>query len=165
MSDNQNRIDELMKKLDLLITQQSTFSKSIDVLRDEIRGLDQSASKKSPEQITEPIVETPAPEKVAPVKMWPDSVDLSEIKKKIKTYEEGKTSGGNKYIQFTFQQFKVSYLAFFSSNGNWMVKNMAGELISIGRFKDDGKILSPTKGKYADKHYRKNDRLRRTLGC
>ena len=36
--------------------------------------------------------------------MWPDSVDLSEIKKKIKTYEECKTSGVNEFIQFTIQK-------------------------------------------------------------
>lgn len=159
MSENQDRIDELMKKLELLIQQQAAFSQDVNSLKEEIRGLkSESIEAPEPEIVPEEVILPPEPESipeptvvpeqkvVSTEVVWPDQVDLTRIKKELGTYDEDVTKGGKQFIKFMITRHDITYDVSCAENGNWIVQSKDKDLIAKGRFMEDGKTVAVTKG-------------------
>ena len=157
MSENEERIDELMRKLELLIQQQAAFSQDVNSLKEEIQGLkSESVETTEPELVHEEPVHAPEPEPTpdpepAPVAeptevVWPDHVDLKPIMKDLPAYEVGMTNGGKKFIKFMVTRHNITYDVSCAENGNWIVQSKQKDLIAKGRFTEDGKTVAVTKG-------------------
>lgn len=147
MADHQDRIDDLLKRLEQLMQQQESFAREVQSLRNELNALKGTQSQEiqdtasRPEQI---IPETPSVSSAGDP--WPDHVDLSELRAGIVGCTEGTTSGGTGFIKFAMLHNGVSYVALCAANGNWIVQDVAENLIAKGRFRNGGKTVIVTQG-------------------
>ena len=149
MASNQEQILALNQKLDILISQQEDFLVEVDVLRTEIEKLSESSVKKvSTDRINPSSQDAPTTtiSNSLADEEWPYLVGLEGIKAEVESFENGKTSGGAHFIKFTIYRNSKNYQAFCAENGNWLLNNTEGKLISRGRFKDDGRIINVTLG-------------------
>ncbi len=150
MSDSQNRINELMEKMQLLLDQQAVLSKEIDTLKTEV---DKVGSTKEIE-VTPTVEEKVSPsitEEVQSVEeIWSDTVSLEKIKRNVINYEENTTKSGVQYIQFQFKHGENEFIGKLAANANWIVQSRSGSLIAKGKFTNNGLTLKSSEGGLVD---------------
>ncbi|MDX2361778.1 MAG: DUF2339 domain-containing protein [Crocinitomicaceae bacterium] len=146
-----------MKKLDLLIDQQAAFSQEVNQLKSEIQNLQSDEVVNSESTVTTSTVIEPPTQVDTSSEEFPDYIDVDSFKRSIEIYDIGITSGGNAFISFDIISDSTLFPAFFSSNGNWMVKNDADRIIAKGRFEQKGKVLVTTEGAFKGKQFRNKD--------
>lgn len=145
MAEDQNRLEEVMKRLDDLVHQQEVFMHEVMALRRELdilKGETAQSDKQAPP------ISAPKTEEIRPVESanrttedlkWPDQVRLDLVKLAVQNYTEGKTKGGVDFIKFDLVQEGIHYVGLCAANGNWIVQDFAENLIAKGRFSEDGK--------------------------
>jgi hypothetical protein len=145
MSDSENRINELMGKMQLLLDQQAVFSKEIEALKAEVEKV---SSTKVPETTTveEKVTTVQATPIKTPLETWPDSISLDMIKKNVPNFEERSTNGGIQFVQFLFKHQENVFIAKLAANANWIVQTESGNLIAKGKFTNNGLTLKSTEG-------------------
>lgn len=147
MSDSQNKLDDLLLRLQALMHQQQTFMHEIELLRKDINAL--KIGEPEMEIIPEQPIETP---KVEPIptrdfpKDWPDHINLSLIKIAVNEYTSGTTKGGVEFISFRLEKDGIHYLGLCAANGNWILQDHAENLLSKGRMTESGTHLIVTNG-------------------
>jgi hypothetical protein len=153
MSDNQERIDELMKKLDLLINQQATFSREIDHLKNEIqelnpdsKPLEKKAIEQAPiqtQEVEQPKIFANSVGKIS----WTGNLQLNQIKEEGLDISQHKTKAGTGYIKFYLDiQDKKAEIC-ITEKGKWMLGDESGNVLLNGRIKGEGTTLSIESGK------------------
>ena len=165
MSDNQDKIDELLKKLDLLLKQQEVFSKEVNAIKTEINAISPISPSKSDskEEVAEvqiqkpvaPVEDSVAPEEIV-VKVFPKSGHkinwlsqnpIDNIQDKGITVQMKMTSKRTEYASFDVAYEGTTYEMCLVSRGKWYLRNEKGELLLHGLFKNGGKSLLISKGK------------------
>jgi len=153
MSDNQDRIDELMKKLDLLINQQATFSREIDHLKNEIQELNPDTKPIEKKTEVTPPVQTQEVEKpksfansVGKIS-WTGQVQLDQIKEENLDISQHKTKAGTAYIKFYLDLEDKKVEVCVTEKGKWMLGDESGNVLISGRIKGEGTTLSIDSGK------------------
>ncbi len=149
MSEKQDRIDELSRRLERLIQEHTTFSDRINSLKSELQDL-KAIETPAPEEVRHEVSEV-KPTELTPVSEpeaieWPSEVDLGPIKKALVVYEDGVTGGGKQFVKFMITRQDITYDVSCAENGNWIVQDREKQLIAKGRFKDEGKTVIVTKG-------------------
>lgn len=150
MSESQNRINELMEKMQLLLDQQAVFSKEIDALKAEVNKVSSTMDTEITPVVEEKVTPSITTAEQSSAEVWPESVSLEQIKKNIIYFEENTTKAGVQYIQFQFKQGENEFIAKFAANANWIVQSESGNLIAKGKFTNNGLTLISSEGGRVD---------------
>jgi len=143
---DQDKINQLRHKIDLLQEKHESFSKEIEELKKELRqiSLSESAIQSIPSQIKEAI-------KV------PDAITddaLQPIRSQIDEVTEGVSKNGNQFIKFQFENASKNYWAWFFSNGRFAItEGDSKEFVSKGNFENGGQLLAVVLGNNKDRTY------------
>ena len=76
MSDSENRINELMEKMKLLLDQQAVFSKEIEALKSEVEKVSSAKVQDTTKVVEEKVTRVEAAPIKTPLETWPDSISL-----------------------------------------------------------------------------------------
>jgi len=164
MSENQDKIDELLKKLDLLISQQDSFSKEIDSLKAEINAINPNPQKITPvsEATVSNVVEEEKLVEIKPTitaKVFPNSTSriswlsdnpIDDIKDEGITLQSKTTSKGTNYSSFQINFEGSEYEMCFVKKGKWFLRDMNGSSLLHGLFKNAGTSLQIAFGQHKD---------------
>ncbi|MFT4602054.1 MAG: hypothetical protein ACI857_002240, partial [Arenicella sp.] len=187
MSENQDKIDELLKKLDLLINQQEAFSKEINSIKAEVNLINPKSEETlstigeitSPQSDESPttVVDTPDPnldqdDLKIKAKVFPNSTNriswlkvnpIDNIKDTGISTETKTTSKGTSYTSFTLIFEGTTYEMCFVEKGKWFLRTADGESILLGLFKNSGTSLQIAKGAAKDSVVQSDSVLANTL--
>ncbi len=165
MSENQDKIDELLKKLDLLISQHDDFSKEIDSLKAEINAINPNPQKESPVIESAPqtiVAETEKLVEITPkvtAKVFPNSTSriswlsdnpLDGINDEGITLQSKTTSKGTPYSSFQINFEGSEYEMCFVAKGKWFLRAMDGTSLLHGLFKNSGTSIQIAFGQHKD---------------
>lgn len=148
MAEDQNRLEEVMKRLDALVHQQEVFMHEVMALRRELEILKGSNAESAQPAETAQVLSESKTEEVRGVDAtstsaedlkWSDQIRLDQVKSDVKEYTEGRTKGGVDFIKFRIEHDGTRYVGLCAANGNWIVQDLAENLIAKGRFSEDGK--------------------------
>ncbi len=149
MADNHDRLNELMKRLEALMLQQDAFAKEINALHEELTALqksDEESVRVSEEAKPAEVAPVPTTTPVEEERTWPEHVDLAPLMADVKDFKEGTTSSGTRFIRFVREYSGKAYTMLCAENGNWIVQDMAENLVAKGRFRNNGKTVIVTQG-------------------
>ncbi len=137
LMDNAQKIQELQRKLELLIEEQSNFSDRVEAIKKELDQL--SHSKPQVRDVPEhQVVSYSATESVK----VPTHYDISFAKRQLNEFTEGKTKGGVKYIQFRIVRNSIGYIIRIGENGKWTIQNQQDGQSWKGSYTEKGKTFS-----------------------
>ncbi|OFZ53389.1 MAG: hypothetical protein A3D92_05270 [Bacteroidetes bacterium RIFCSPHIGHO2_02_FULL_44_7] len=155
MAEDQNRLEDVMKRLDALVHQQEVFMHEVMALRRELETLKGASAEAVPSSEVPPVLSESKAEDIRAVEepalsvedlKWSDQIRLDQIKLAVKEFTEGQTKGGVAFIKFSLEHAGVRYVGLCAANGNWIVQDQAENLIAKGRFSEDGKTALVAQG-------------------
>ena len=143
---DQDKINQLQRKIDLLQEKHENFSKEIEALKTELQKISRGKSAIPP--IPSPIKEAiKVPEAIS------DDV-LQPIRSQVGEVTEGVSKNGNQFIKFQFENSSKLYWAWFFSNGRFAItEGDSKEFVSKGNFENGGQLLSVVLGNNKDRTY------------
>jgi len=154
MAEDQNRLEDVMKRLDALMQQQEVFMHEVMALRRELETLKGATSESTQSTEVPPVLSASKTEEIRAAHtpdlkeepVWSDRLRLDHVKLAVKEFTEGQTTGGVDFIKFSLEHAGMRYVGLCAANGNWIVQDLAENLIAKGRFSEDGKRVMVAQG-------------------
>jgi uncharacterized membrane protein len=137
MEDAHN-LNELKKKLELLISEQATFQSRIKEIKSE---LDKLTAKDQVDQVSSAEMRSDQVSKEASPPEHISHISLTLVKNQLEHFSEGRTKGGVNYVQFRIVRNGQGHIARMAENGNWALESEKNKQIWKGKFRIDNQLV------------------------